>query len=293
MKKQIVLVLFLFLLTACAPSETNDTIAPENGQMETGDEHVGCQEGEIKQDGSCVPAKQENNNAGIFDQNPDPFVRVEEINNEIIGFLAEPQEAGVYPGIVMIHEWWGLNDNIKQMAKLLAKEGYVVFAIDLYDGVIGSDSKQAAELATAVRSNPQAAVEKMQKAVDYLQQVKKVPKVASLGWCFGGQQSLLLSVNDTLDATVIYYGQLIDDKDKLAHIAWPVLGIFGEKDMSITVKSVRNFEAVLNQLKIANQIYVYPGVGHAFANPSGSNYAANETRDAWAKTLSFLEQNLK
>lgn len=247
--------------------------------------HIGCQEGEIETD-TCVIA--ENNNVGMFEQELN--VESEDVD---LGFLAKPKEEGNYPGVVMIHEWWGLNENVKEMAKILANEGYIVLAVDLYEGMVAADSDKARELVTSVRNNPSKAIDTMKMVVSYLKEVQNVQKVASLGWCFGGQQSLQISLNDQLDASVIYYGHLIDDKEQLKNIQGPVLGIFGEEDQSISVESVKGFEKALNELNIENEIYIYPGVGHAFANPSGSNYAKEETMDAWEKTTEFLEMNLK
>jgi carboxymethylenebutenolidase len=248
---------------------------------------MGCQKGEI-QEGKCVIA--EENNAMLFDQDLDQYVDSADLS-VIRGFLAKPKEEVNYPGIVMIHEWWGLNDNIKYMTKLLAKEGYVVLAVDLY-GDVAEDSTKARELATSVRQNPSKAVEDMKEAVKYLREAGAT-SIGSIGWCFGGQHSLLLSLNEKIDATVIYYGQLIDDKEQLSFIESPVLGIFGSEDSSITIESVKSFESALDELGIENEIIIYEGVGHAFANPSGSNYAAEETIDAWKKTVDFLERNLK
>jgi carboxymethylenebutenolidase len=98
---------------------------------------------------------------------------------------------------------------------------------------------------------------------------------------------------EKLDATVIYYGHLTDDVEQIAKINGPVLGIFGEKDTGISVESVQAFEATLTNLKKENNITLYPGVGHAFANPTGANYSSAETLDAWDKTLKFLETELK
>jgi len=208
------------------------------------------------------------------------------------GFLARPKEPGQYPGIVMIHEFWGLNQNIKDMAQELAKNGYIVLAVDLYNGQVTDDQNRARELVSAV--DQEGALRNMRSAVDHLRNREKATKIASLGWCFGGGQSLQLSVSDEkLDATVIYYGQLTNEKDKLENIKWPVLGIFGDKDEVIPVQSAKDFQTALYELGIMNQIHIYPGVGHAFANPSGMNYAPNETQDAWDKTLAFLEMNLK
>jgi carboxymethylenebutenolidase len=137
-------------------------------------------------------------------------------------------------------------------------------------------------------------VENLKAAVVYLKGQGAL-KVASLGWCFGGRQSVELSISGTpLDATVVYYGgNMATTTERLAPIKWPVLGIFGDQDQAIPVATVKAFETSLNTLGISNEIYIYPGVGHAFANPSGMNYAPNETKDAWEKTVSFLEKNLK
>jgi len=253
--------------------------------------HIGCQEDEIDENGNCIVA--EDNNANIFEQNTEDFVKTKELNEDFYGYLAKPKEEGTYPGIIMIHEWWGLNDNIKEMAQILAKEGYVVLAIDLYNNEVAENSSKARELATSVRTNPEEAIKTMKKGIEYLRNEENVQKVGSLGWCFGGQQSLQISLNEKLDATVIYYGQLIDDEEQLSFIENPVLGIFGSEDSSITVESVNSFEKSLNNLGIENEIVIYDGVGHAFANPSGSNYAKEETIDAWDKTLNFLNSNLK
>jgi len=211
------------------------------------------------------------------------------------GFLAKPKNEGVYPAVVMIHEWWGLNDNIKEMARSLAAEGYVVLAVDLYNGKVGKNSTEAGQLAGAIRSNPAVAIQNMKAAVQYLKNLYNVndDKIASMGWCFGGAMSLQLALNEKLAATVIYYGNLETNSTKLSVIKWPILGIFGSKDTSIPVETVKKFEAALNEVGIENEIHIYEGVGHAFANPSGMNYAPEQTKDAWEKTLEFLDRELK
>src|SRR5215204_7527749 len=202
------------------------------------------------------------------------------------------------PAIVMIHENKGLNENIKSMANLLAKEGYVVLAVDLFNGEVTTDQKRASELTQSIRDNPDASINNLKGAVKYLSFLQNVnpEKIASLGWCFGGQQSLQLALNSEdhpLAATVIYYGRLVTEPETLSQINWPVLGIFGDQDESIPVPTVEQFEQALTKNGITNEIYIYKGVGHAFANPSGENYAPNETQGAWHKTVSFLNKYLK
>ena len=211
------------------------------------------------------------------------------------GFLAKPKAGGIYPGVVMIHEWWGLNDNIREMARQLAAEGYVVLAVDLFDGQIAKDANQAREFSAKVRDNEQKALNNLKSAVGYIRKQDSVfkDKIGSIGWCFGGGYSLQLALNEKMSATVIYYGSLETDQKKLYVIKWPVLGIFGDKDTSIPVESVNQFRNSLNNLKVPNEIHIYEGVGHAFANPSGMNYAPEQTKDAWKKTIDFFQRNLK
>ena len=204
---------------------------------------------------------------------------------------------GTLPAVVMIHENKGLNDHIKNMANLLARNGYVVLAVDLFKGEVTTDRNRSSELTQYIRDNPDIATANLQSAVKYLASLPNVnaEKIASLGWCFGGAQSLQLALNSQdhpLSATIIYYGRLITDNATLAKIKWPVLGIFGDQDSSIPVDTVKAFESALNSNNIPNEIYIFTGVGHAFANPSGDNYAPTETKDAWDKTLSFLDKHL-
>lgn len=220
------------------------------------------------------------------------------------GYLVYPelsnntqQQNLLLPAVIMIHEWFGLNEHIKNQADILAKEGYVVLAVDLYRGEVATDSNRAMELASSVRNNPASAIENLQSAVNYVKSLEMVngSRIASLGWCFGGDWSLQLALNSTenpLAATVIYYGRPVTDTTSISSIDWPILGIFGDQDQAISVESVKQFASALNASDIANEIYLYEGVGHAFANPSGDNYAPKETADAWQKTLAFLRQYL-
>jgi len=210
----------------------------------------------------------------------------------VAGYLAKPTERGQYPSVVMIHEWWGLNDHIKDMARQLASEGYTVLAVDLYEGEVATTPERARQLTSSM--DQERATRNMRSAVAYLREKEDAKKMASLGWCFGGGQSLQLALSgEKLDATVIYYGSLVTGEAKLSVIKWPVLGIFGDKDTSIPVSKVKEFNSALDKLGIKNQIYIYQGVGHAFANPSGDNYASNEAKDAWEKTVAFLNEHLK
>ena len=219
------------------------------------------------------------------------------------GYLVYPelanntQQQEPMPTVIMIHEWLGLNEHIKNQADLLAKEGYVVLAVDLYRGEVATDSNRAMELASSVRNNSTSAIDNLQSAVNYVKSLEMVDgsRIASLGWCFGGDWSLQLALNSSenpLAATIIYYGRPVTDAASLSSISWPILGIFGDQDQAITVESVKQFASALNASGITNDIYLYEGVGHAFANPSLDNYAPKETADAWQKTIGFLRTYL-
>jgi carboxymethylenebutenolidase len=218
--------------------------------------------------------------------------------SSVEGLYVVPKErSGRLPGIVVIHEWWGLNDQIKDEARKLAGEGYAVFAIDLYDGEVAADATRAGQLAGSVRQNPDAALAKMKAALDYLAAQPEVASdtLASLGWCFGGGMSAILgtSGDPRLKATAIYYGTPITDAVKLAKMKQPVLGVWGKEDQSIPVANAEAFETSLKKQNTPVEFYYYDGAGHAFANPTRSDsYRPEATADAWVKTLDFLSRNL-
>ncbi|MDH3765267.1 MAG: dienelactone hydrolase family protein [Nitrosopumilus sp.] len=235
----------------------------------------------------------QNNNSEIFTQgNHSTISDTVTYFGDVSGYLAKPVTDGSYPGVVMIHEWWGLNDNIKEMADKLASHGYIVLAVDLYGGQVATTSNQARQLITTY--DLEQGIQNMNSAVFLLNNDYSANKIGSIGWCFGGGQSLNLALyNDDMDATVIYYGSLVTETETLSSIQWPVLGIFAELDKGIPVNTVIEFESSLNELDVENYIHVYDNVDHAFANPSGDRYAPEESGDAWAQTISFLESTLK
>lgn len=225
---------------------------------------------------------------------PDPIALISEdisYGSSFSGFFVQPTQPNNYPGVIMIHERWWLNDNIKDMAKALATYGYSVLAVDLYDGTVTDDPQEAAKL---MKSFDQARwLENLKAADHYLRTVRAAPKIASLGWCFGGAQSLQAAINlPDLDATVLYYGKIVQDEDQIAKIQHPILGFFGEEDSSIPISDVENFGAILSWQRADYSIMIYPHVGHAFANPSGPNFSEKETIDAWSQTLAFLRKQL-
>ena len=209
------------------------------------------------------------------------------------GYLARP--AGTpRAGLIVIHEWWGLNGNIREMTRRLAAAGYLALAVDLYEGEVADDPAQARALMQALMGDTARAGLHLGGAFSWLENQGGVEQVGSIGWCLGGAMSLraALLLPDELDAAVIYYGRLVTDPEQLAPLRMPVLGIFGGQDRGIPVASVREFETVLEALGKTHEIIVYEDADHAFANPSGTRYQPEAAADAWARTLAFLAEHL-
>ncbi len=216
--------------------------------------------------------------------------------DNLVGYLAMPQDAAEpLPGLIVIHEWWGLNDNIKAMTRRLAGEGYVALAVDLYGGKTAETPETAQALMTELVGEPEAARRNLAQAYAYLEKYAFAPRIASIGWCLGGGWSLqtALQFPDTLDAMVMYYGQVMTDRSRLATLDMPILGFFGGEDASIPVPQVQAFRGTLMDLGKNVEVLLVPGADHAFANPSGGNYNAQEADKAWKTTLAFLERHLK
>ncbi|MCP4299690.1 MAG: dienelactone hydrolase family protein [Gammaproteobacteria bacterium] len=219
-----------------------------------------------------------------------------EVDDELVyGYFVAPADMfEPLPAVIMIHEWWGLNDNIRAMADRLAVEGYIVLAVDLYGGKVAESSAEARQLMLSVVEDPESANKNIRDAYNFVSATAGAPRVGSLGWCFGGSWSLNAAqlFPDDLDASVIYYGQVTADEDALRPISSPILGLFAAKDTGIKVESVEAFREALERLRKTHEIHVYPGVGHAFANPTGTNYNENAAADAWRRTLEFLDVHL-
>lgn len=213
-----------------------------------------------------------------------------------VGYLAMPRDAAEpLPGIIVIHEWWGLNDDIKAITRRLAGEGYVVLAVDLYGGARAETPEAAQALMSALVAEPDAAQRNLTQAYDYLEKYALAPRIASIGWGLGGGWSLqtALLYPDGLDAMVMYYGQVLTDRLRLAPLNVPILGFFGAEDDSLPVREVQEFRATLSDLGKISEVLIMSRADHAFANPSGESYDEKAANEAWDKTLKFLERHLK
>jgi carboxymethylenebutenolidase len=209
---------------------------------------------------------------------------------QVSASLAKPSAVPA-PAVMLIHEWWGLNDQIKAVAAEFARAGYLALAIDLYDGKAADTREGAEKLMKAL--DPEAASETVVAWLKWLKADKRASgKVATVGWCFGGAWSLNASIAEPVDATVVYYGRVDRPAEQLKALKGPVLGHFATRDAFINQPMVDGFEAAMKTAGKPLTVYWYEA-DHAFANPSGARYDAEDAQTSWQRTLAFLEQHLK
>jgi carboxymethylenebutenolidase len=210
------------------------------------------------------------------------------------GFLALPEGKGPFPAIIVIHEWWGLNDWVKENAKKFAEMGYVALAVDLYREKLAADPEEAHELSRGLPDD--RPIRDLQAAFSYLGARNDViqNRIGSIGWCMGGKYSLQAALNiPELAACVINYGSTLTDEEMIAKINCPILGIFGGKDRGIPVSNVNAFEAACKKAGKDIVIQIYSNSGHAFMNENNARaYNAADAKSAWEKTYAFFEQTL-
>ncbi|MEO0559575.1 MAG: dienelactone hydrolase family protein [Bacteroidota bacterium] len=214
----------------------------------------------------------------------------------VTGYLAQPQlvSDSLRPAVIVIQEWWGLNENIEAMARRLAGEGYVALAVDLYGGEVADTPDGAMALMQTAMGQEAALTDNLKQAHAFLTE-RGATHVGTIGWCFGGMWSLrtALALPDEIDASVIYYGRPVTDADALAALSMPVLAFFGGADASIPLATVEAFQNALTEADVQHEVEVYPGAAHAFANPSGQAYDAAAAEDAWTRTMAFFASNLR
>ncbi|HEX6259706.1 MAG TPA: dienelactone hydrolase family protein [Woeseiaceae bacterium] len=220
-----------------------------------------------------------------------------EVDEELVyGHFVFPADmVDPLPGLIVVHEWWGLNDGVRAMADRLAAEGYIVLAVDLFGGKTAELPPEARELMLGALQRPELAEDNLRQAYEFIRDTGGAPKIGSLGWCFGGAWALntALLFPDDLDAAVIYYGQVPSNEQQLAPLNVPILGLFAENDRGIPVETVQSFEQALRNLDKEFEIEIYSGVGHAFANPSGTTYNAEAAGRAWDRTIDFLQRHMR
>jgi len=207
-----------------------------------------------------------------------------------MGHIAMPDVTPA-PTVLLIHEWWGLNDQIKSVAAEFAKQGYIALAVDMYGGQYATDRDGAKALMSSM--DAKAGTEQLVTLIDYLKtHDKSTGKVGTIGWCFGGGWSLNASIATAVDATVIYYGRCTKTPQELASLNSPVLGHFGTLDQHINGEMVGGFEKAMAEAGKTQLTVNWYEANHAFANPTGSRYDEADAKLAWDRTLAFYKKHL-
>lgn len=214
--------------------------------------------------------------------------------NDTDAFVVWPPGKGNAPSLVVVHESWGLNGQIRETAKKLARQGYVAIVPDLYHGKVASDPERAHELSRAL-DQPEA-MKDLLAAIAWLraQPRSSKGKIGVIGFCMGGSlaQGLAMRSPEVL-ATAMFYGGPETDPVKLASLHGPLMAHFGAEDDGIPVARVEEFRAGLRKAGKTAEVFVYPGAGHAFMHEGRPSYQPDASRQAWARTLAFLQKQIK
>jgi carboxymethylenebutenolidase len=218
-------------------------------------------------------------------------------DDETQGYIAVPEGEGSFPAVILIHEWNGLTDRVRQVADAFADQGYVALAADLYRGRTGANREENMALVQEARGNMDAVIANLDAAQQFLRNRPDVTgKIGVMGWCFGGGIALSYGLGgEHHDATAIFYGSLVEDPDVLRSLQHPVYGTFAENDSGIPPEQVERFAAALDGIGIENDIHVYDHVGHGFwlRVDEDPDARLEPAQDAWDRLLRFLAFTLR
>jgi len=210
-----------------------------------------------------------------------------------MGYLAKPQDAGPHPGVIVIQEWWGLDDHIKDVAERFAREGFVALAPDLYHGSFATEPDEARKL--AMNMNREQAVKDLLGAVQHLQGMDEVQpkKFGCIGFCMGGSLTLALAAaSPDIAAAAPFYAGMQPPADQLARINAEMFCAFGADDTGIPIENVRKFEGALASTNRTAVVKVYDGAPHSFFNDTRPSYRAEAADDAWNNALALFRRTL-
>jgi carboxymethylenebutenolidase len=271
--------------SACGEAESRESTAAESSMA------AAVERG-------AVPSSQESSlPAAVLGEAGPPAgsaIRYFEADPSTVGYLAVPEGEGPFPSVILIHEWNGLVDRVRQVADALADEGYVALAADLYGGRTGNDRDENMKLMEAAQSDPDRIIANLDAAARTLRARPDVTgKVATMGWCFGGGVALSYAIGgENHDGTAIFYGRLVQDPELLARIDHPIYGTFAEMDRGIPPEEVERFADALEEAGIENDLHIYDDVQHGFwlwvdRDP---NVAAEPALDAWNRLKAYLKR---
>lgn len=218
-------------------------------------------------------------------------------SKEVNAFIAKPAFAGQgqpdqIPAIIIIHEWWGMNPHIENIAQRYAREGFIAVAADLYDGVTTRDAQEASALMGKLK--PEQGIESLKIVLNGLRANPEISKIGVTGFCMGGTFALLLACHAKIEASAPFYGDVPVDTSFIEKLGCPVLFIGGEKDQWITLEKMNRLDAALKQYGKQGEVRIYKGADHAFFNDTRPEvYSQSDAEDAWKRVIEFFNQHLR
>lgn len=211
---------------------------------------------------------------------------------EVAAFVARPDDVEKAPAIIIVHEWWGLNPHIEDIAQRFAEEGFIAVATDLFEGKTTKDAQEASKLMGALKEEDGLA--RLQVVLKQLRETPEVSSVGVTGFCMGGIYALLLACKAKVDASAPFYGDVPADTSIISKLSCPILFIGAEKDQWITVEKMNRLDAALKQYGKEGEVRIYKGVDHAFFNDTRPEvYSRADADDAWKRVIEFFNKHLK
>jgi len=278
---------------ACGPSPADDVQPPANPAAIAAP--VAAEPDDVAPDGQ--PAAADISGANVLvDLLEQDIPYGEGPNGNLVGFLAVPADAAEpLPGVIVLHEWWGLTPEIRDAARRIARAGYIVLAMDLYGGRTADDVAGAQELLRELVGQPDSVRDNVRQAYEYVERYALAPRIGVVGWDLGGRWALQASLMypQDIDAVAVIYGAIETDETLLSTLRMPVLGLFAENDASIPLEDVRGFRATLIRLGTGGEVRIYSGAEHGFFFPSSGNYSPLMADDAWTRLLRYLAAALQ
>jgi len=210
---------------------------------------------------------------------------------EVNAFVARPDDVEKAPAVIIVHEWWGLNPHIEDVARRFADEGFIAVAVDLYEGKTTKDAQEASKLMGALKQED--GVARLQVALKRLRAMPEVTGVGVTGFCMGGTFALLLACNAKVEAAAPFYGDVPVDTTLIGKLSCPILFIGAEKDQWITVEKMYRLDTALKQFGKDGEVRIYKGADHAFFNDTRPEvYGRADAEDAWKRVIEFFNRHL-
>ncbi len=211
---------------------------------------------------------------------------------EVSAFVARPASVGKAPAVIIVHEWWGLNPHIEDVAQRFAREGFIAVAADLYQGKTAKDPQEASRLMGALKHED--GIARLQAVLNQLRAMPDVTSAGVTGFCMGGTFALLLACHAQVEASAPFYGDVPADASMIGKLSCPVLFIGAEKDQWITIEKMNRLDAALKQHGKEGEVRIYKGADHAFFNDTRAEvYSQADAEDAWKTVIEFFNRHLR